>query len=414
MTNLCKDATVPRKVTEISMFLRCFTEVTLWVVAFFLIFAIKACTSGSDIDIPERLAALDNLVIIQPYDASYTLHLEENLYLNQLNEEHTQNLWALYSDRNRNFYWADNFISQIHQYSPDGIYIRSFGQKGQGPGEFENLSWSTVHENRLYAFEYAPQSAHAFDTNTGDFIESFTIEQPPGSAILSRSSKLLVQNDSTMLGIPNFIMGPRELHDDSLTVFLYGTDGRLINTEFFRFRKPGALEGTRGGGRFSSGGSFTANSDIAVLPGDGGFVYSHASEPVFYFYDFEGDYQKAFYLALDPIPLTREQIDYAIDTSNPMIDLGSAVQHARSIPDTWPYWQGFFVSDDGNLWINVFSDPPYGRELWVISPDGVLLARKKFEREGGIRFVDSDYLYTTSRPDGIFEIRRYQVSFLDK
>jgi hypothetical protein len=407
MMKTVKFATEARRNMEISVAFRVSVAIVLLV-------AITACTSGPEVDIPERFAALDNLVIIQPDGAPYTLHLEENLYLNQLNEEHTHGLWALYADQNRNMYWADHHISKIHQYSPDGTYVRSFGRKGQGSGEFDHITWSTVHNNRLLVFEYGPQRVHTFDTDTGEFVESFTLEQPPDPVSLSRSSKLLVQNDSTMLGISDLIMGPQELHDDTLSVFLYGTDGRLIIPEFFRFRKPGALEGTRSGGRFSAGASFTADSDIAVLPGDGGFVYSHASEPLFTYYDSEGDYQKAFYLKLDPIPLTRDQINYAIENSNPMIDLGSAVQHARSIPDTWPYWQSFLVSDDGNLWINVFSDPPYGRELWVISPDGSLLARKKFEREGGIRFVDSDYLYTTSRPDGIFEIRRYQVSFLDK
>jgi hypothetical protein len=407
MMKTVKFDTESRRNTEISVAFRAS-------VAIIFLTAISACTSGPEVNIPERFAALDNLVIIHPDDVSYTLHLEENLYLNQLHEDHTQFLWALYADQNRNMYWADHQISKIHQYSPDGTFVRSIGRKGQGPGELDHMSWSTIHNNRLLVFEYGPQRVHTFDTDTGEFVESFSIEQPPVPGILSRSSRLLVPNDSTILGIPNFIMGPREHYDDSLTVFLYGKDGRLINPEFFRFRKPGALEGTRSGGRFSAGASFTANSDIAVLPGDGSFVYSHASKPLFTFYDSAGDYQKAFYLKLDPIPLTREQINYAIENSNPMIDLGSAVQHARSIPGTWPYWQSFFVSDDGNLWVSVFSDPPYGRELWVISPDGSLLARKKFEREGGIRFVDSDYLYTTSRPDGIFEIRRYKVSFQGK
>ena len=378
-------------------------------ITFLLIFT--ACSSGSEIEIPEEIAALENLITIKPGNALFTLQLQENLYLNQLDEEHTQNLWALYSDRNRNFYWADNSISQVHQYSPEGTYIRSFGQKGQGPGEFDHLSRSTVYKNRLYAFEFGPQRVHIFDTDTGQFVESFTIEQPTGSAIFSRTEEILVQNDSTMLGILNNTLGPPGQREDSLTVSLFRADGRLINPQFFRYRKPGALEGRRGGGRFSSGGRFTADSEIALLPDGQGFVYSHASDPLFYFYDSEGDYQKAFYLALDPIPLTREQINYEIENSNPMIDLEAAVQNAESIPSTWPFWQTFFVSDDGNLWVIIFSDPPYGRELWVISPDGDLLAQEQFDLQEGIRFVDSDYLYTTKRPDGIFEIRRYQVAF---
>lgn len=380
---------------------------TFFVIPLFL----AACSGTPDIDIPKEISSLENLKTITPGDALYTLQLEENLYLNQLDEEHTQNLWALYSDQNRNFYWADHYILQIHQYSPEGIYIRSFGEKGQGPGEFDHISRSTVYKNRLYVFEYAPQKVHLFDTDTGDFVESFALEQQTDSAIFSRTEEILVQSDSTMLGIQSNSFGPLGFRDDSLTASLFRTDGRLMNSEFFRFRKPGALEGRRGSGRFSSSGKFTADSEVALLTDGQGFVYSHASDPLFYFYDSDGDYQKAFYLVLDPIPLTREQINYEIENSHPMIDLGAAVQNAESIPETWPFWQTFFVSDDGNLWVIIFSDPPYGRELWIISPDGNLLAQEQFDLQESIRFVDSDYLYTTNRPDGIFEVRRYDIAF---
>lgn len=402
-----KNATESRRYTKISVAFRAS-------VAIILLTAFSACSSESDVNIPEQFAALDNLIIIQPDETAYTLYLEENLYLNQLKEKHTHGLWALYADKDRNIYWADHHISKIHQYSPDGTHLRSFGQRGQGPGEFDHMSWSAVHNNRLYVLEYGPQKVHTFYIETGQFVESFVLDQPPFESVLSRSSKLQILNDTTMLGIPNFIMGPRGLNDDSLTVFLYETDGTLIDPEFFRIRKPGALEGTRGGGRFSSGGRFTAKSELVVLPGDAGFVYSHASEPLFTFYNSAGDYQKAIYLNVDPVPLTQAHINYEIENSNPMVDLESAFQHASSIPETWPFWDNFFVSDDGNLWVSVFTEPPYGQELWVISPEGSLLARKTLENQHAIRFVDSDYLYTTNRPDGIFEIRRYQISFQDK
>jgi len=369
------------------------------------------CSGAPDIEIPEEIASLENLKTIKPGDALYTLQLQENLYLNQLDEEHTQHLWALYSDQNRNFYWADHYILQIHQYSPEGTYIRSFGEKGQGPGEFDHISRSTVYKNRLYVFEYGPQKVHLFDTETGDFVKSFIIEQSSDPAIFSRTEELLVQSDSTMFGIQNNFIGPQGGQDDNMTVSLFRTDGRLMNHEYFRYRKPAALEGKRGSVRFSSRGKFTADSEIALLPDGQGFIYSHASDPVFYFYDSDGDYQKAFYLALNPIPLTREQINYEIEDSHPMIDLGAAVQNAESIPDTWPFWQTFFVSDDGNLWVIIFTDPPYGRELWIISPDGNLLAQEQFELQESIQFVDSDYLYTTYRPDGIYEVRRYDIAF---
>jgi len=384
--------------------------VTILVISLFL----AACSGNPEVEIPEEITNLENLITVRPGDALYTLQLQENLYLNQLDEEHTQNLWALYSDQYRNFYWADNYILQIHQYSPEGTYVRSFGEKGHGPGEFDHISRSTVYKNRLYVFEYGPQKVHVFNTDTGDFVESFAIEQQTDITKFSRTEEILVQNDSTILGIQNSSLGPPGTREDSLTVSLYRTDGRLVNPEFFRYRKRGALEGRRGSGRFSTSGKFTADSKIAMLPDGQGFVHSHASDPVFYFYNSEGDYQKAFYLALDPIPLTKEQINHEIENSNPMIDLGTAVQHAESIPDTWPYWQTFFVSDDGNLWVIIFSEPPYGRELWVISPDGNLLAQEQFELQDAIRFIDSDHLYTTYRPDGIFEIRRYNMAFQEK
>lgn len=373
------------------------------------IFLIISCTSEPDNELPPEITSLPNLNVIHSNSkAGYELQLELDLTINQLDEMHIQGLWELYTDDEGNIFWQDNTISKVHKYSFEGDYIRSFGEEGRGPGEFQSFNSSTVYGKSLTGLDYINQKIQTFDTNTGDLIESATLEFDENISIFAQTAYIFQESDSTIIGITNNSISSKE---DSISISRFAVTGELINDSVLKYPVSNPLEGDRGSGSFRTYATFTAKSETKLLPG-GGFVHSHAGEPLFKFYDKDGNYQSAVYIEFEPAELTQEHIDYEIENSNPMIDMESSVKNAKDIPDYWPAWIDYLVADNGNIWVNMNTNPPHEREWWVFNQSGDLLIQDSLEELDQIRHIGSDYLFSSYSVDGVTELKRFKY-FID-
>ncbi|MEX2437501.1 MAG: hypothetical protein WD509_02905 [Candidatus Paceibacterota bacterium] len=172
---------------------------------------------------------------------------------------------------------------------------------------------------------------------------------------------------------------------------------------------PNFLGGDRGSGSYRSYPLFTAKSEVKLLP-TAGFVHSHAEKPFFKFFDVDGNYQSAIYIEFDIVELTPEHIDYAIENSNPMIDLESSVKNAKEIPNYWPVWEDYAIDENGYIWVKMNINLPHEREWWVFTQTGELLIQDSLEELDQIRHIGSDYLFSSYKVDGVTELRRFKYS----
>ncbi len=336
---------------------------------------------------------------------SRSIELYYEVSINQLDEPHIQLLYAIMTDDDGNIYWQDNRVTKLHQYSPEGDYIRSFGGKGRGPGEFEYLESSSISGDAVIMLDLFSQLVHVFNRHTGDLMQSGTLEREIEMALFAPIHQVLAESDTTFIGIPQY---STRLEPDSISLHRYTVSGRLMDDRLIRYPAGDALESSSGGVSRRSPTSFTAKSEIALLPG-GGFVHSYAAEPIFYIYDMNGDLRQSIYLETEPVKLTREHIDRLIEKSHPMIDLASAVRDADRVPDFWPFWINFHVDKNGHLWIEMNIDPPDEQEWWVVSQDGDLLAKTQFSDKGTLWHVGNDDLYLNIYEEGIHELKRYRM-----
>lgn len=335
----------------------------------------------------------------------YQVVIEHEMTINQLDEPHIQNLWTIITDDDGNIYWQDNRIAKLHQYSPTGDYMHSFGGKGRGPGEFEYLESSSISDDAIIMLDFFSQIVHVFNRHTGDLIQSGTLERENAMDALSPIHQVLAVTDTTFIGIPEF---NRHADQDSLSLIQHAISGKILANRLITYPPGDALESRSGGVSRRTPTLFTAKSEVALLP-DGGFVHSYAAEPIFHIYDEIGVIQRSISLNIEPVEITRNHLDRAIENSHSMIDLASAVRNADWIPEFWPYWNNFHVDGHGNLWIEMNINPPDDREWWVVSQDGELLAKAQFSDNGTLRHIGKDDLYRTYYEDGVHELRRYRM-----
>ncbi|REL33501.1 hypothetical protein DYD21_12085 [Rhodohalobacter sp. SW132] len=355
---------------------------------------------------PPGISELTNLAIVETdTEPLYHLKLEQNLSINQLDEPYIQLLYAIMTDDDGNIYWQDNQVTKLHQYSPEGEHIRSFGGEGRGPGEFEYLESSSISGDAVIMLDLFSQLVHVFNRHTGDLMQSGTLERENEMAVFAPIHQVLAETDTTFIGIPQY---STRIEQDSISLHRYTISGRWMDDRLIRYPAGDALESSSGGVSRRSPTSFTAKSEIALLPG-GGFVHSYAAEPIFYIYDMNGDLRQSIYLETEPVKLTGEHIDRLIEKSHPMIDLASAVRDADSVPDFWPFWNDFLTDDNGHLWIEININPPDEREWWVVSQDGDLLAKTQFSDKGTLWLVGKDDLYFNYYEEGIYELKRYRL-----
>ena len=83
-------------------------------------------------------------------------------------------------DSQGNIYISDGYInSRVAKYSKDGDWVKSWGEKGTGPGQFRTVHAIAIDRNdNVYVGDRANHRIQVFDTD-GKFLRMFAIDVPP-------------------------------------------------------------------------------------------------------------------------------------------------------------------------------------------------------------------------------------------
>lgn len=149
---------------------------------------------------------------------------------------------------------------------------------------------------------------------------------------------------------------------------------------------------------------------MTPIKGDG-FIYGHGSIALFKIFDRNGRYRHSFYIDQQIQPLTEADVDSVIERSNPILNLETNIQYAENMPNNWPVWDNFVVSEDRKYWIYLNIDPPLDREWLIISKQGNLIGREKFKNIGGIKTITDSHVYTSNYIDGVWQMSRYVINY---
>jgi len=267
---------------------------------------------------------------------------------------------AFNTDDEGNFYVSDWDNRAILKYDPSGKYIRTIGRKGQGPGEFQNLSVARFdHEGTLYVTDLSAQRISFFDkdgtylrqTPLPDVFEDLYVGAKGGYV----SSRTIPAENEGGMGfkiIDGFFNDKFELATE-------------LNVRLSFYKPPSGRDAT-------SRAKFTAGilSDMAFRPtpmhlvaADGTIYFGYPEDYAIDVYSPDGKKARTIRRAYEPIKVNDKDKDYfAVTRAKPFVTRtgGRSEAEVREIlqyieyPENKPAYQGLAVMENG--WLVVLVD----------------------------------------------------------
>jgi hypothetical protein len=142
-------------------------------------FLTQGCSGGGDPDRAVRITSLPGgmVVVENPIlpegDTIYSFRSVEDLRIGSVasgGPDQFSRIGAFTVDDEGNMYIVDGMAEEIRLFDPQGNHLRSFGRKGGGPGEFNNvtgMAWGP--EGNLWTYESRKFSTF---TRDGEFLRS--------------------------------------------------------------------------------------------------------------------------------------------------------------------------------------------------------------------------------------------------
>ena len=311
------------------------------------------------------------------------------------------------------FYVLDTGDNRIAVFNPAGQYIRSFGRKGQGPGEFSRIASSLLWSEIVSVFDSSLYRTTRFRT-VGSLLDVTTIPPTLLNVYQGPVEEMHLLEDGAMLFIQlvmNLELGSNFLQRRVMAVSqeqdtLWVVDSPVVQTSL---QIP-----MSSGGMLSFGYPFAGSPEILYHP-EHGIVVSDGIEPELRWYDSTGRLTRKVRVELEPVPLTSEDMTkLRTRMEGPLqsareegrtrtIDVYEAQLKALEMPDHRAVWRDMILSDEGYLWLwvvehSVDRDALGGGYLFrVLSPEGEYLGDTRVPY--GLRFtLSDDRLMTTWYP----------------
>jgi hypothetical protein len=401
-------ATEARNNTEISVAFRAS-------VAIIFLTVITACTSGTEVDIPDEIAALENLSVF-PADTqpAHELSLTPVNVFGDTDEVLLSDWLSVHVDPRGRVYIGDNRETAIHLFNADGSYNRRIGGEGDGPGEYRSVGVMRSDDNFFYHYDNRNRRITRYNADTFEVDGDFTVSVPSDEdAAFPRSFRTfhLTDMENRMLAITGMgIRQDRPGADQSerrVDGFLMNSEtGEFIGDKVFSFRAEEALIHYGDDGSMAVMSVPYKRSPVVGYQGSE-IIHGWNDQFLFKYYDLSGEYQRAVYYPYENPPLDRNRVlSMYEDRTEPWRGM---VRNDR-MPETWPSFSTFMPDDEGRLWVLRRTEDPDQMEIHLLDTTGELLAVYPWPGNHRIQQMSNGYLYSLEEnEDGLSELVQYKV-----
>ncbi len=271
---------------------------------------------------------------------------------------------------------ANGGTHELRFYSSHGVFLRSAGREGEGPGEFSRMGWMQhLGGDSLFVYDYDLRRIAVFSAN-GDFVRGVRLESTPD---LPFASPIGVFNDRSMLargfadtkGVP-----PDGLQRYESPIYHLDPEG-LLTTELGPFSGNEVYYKAFDGGFgffdavFPLDTRFVVRDDVVYLAATDNFEIRVLTP--------DGKLSKIVRREHTRVPVTNEhlrlEIERRIAAEGPD-ERASAEATFDEIPkpEFFPAYLHILVDDDHNLWIQEYPIPGATTAKWsVFDSTGTLL-----------------------------------------
>lgn len=287
-------------------------------------------------------------------------------------------------------YVADRGNHRIAVFNRDGEYLRSFGRKGEGPGEFLSLTLLFHYEGTLNLYDYQNRRATLYR------IDGTLIDVIPPWDIYRYTKEIYQTHDGARI----HVVYTEDLREGGYSwngyeAYVIGAD----DEEVARISTPLVADFFAVDSGSSSGSlriEFAGNPVLQYYPKQG-ILVTTGDESALYWYDLTGRLYSITRLMIDPLPVTEEErriIQQRFIEHNEMIserypDIGRAEKNVFSIRDSKAFWDDAYVDDAGYVWLQVpeitaAMQESGGPMMYVLSPEGEYLGNTRWPVVGRV------------------------------
>jgi len=276
----------------------------------------------------------------EPLNPNKTLSLEEELTIGDDESSEESMLirpGVILVDQDDNIYISEYMDAVIKVFDKEGNYLRTFGQKGQGPGEFQSIfDMKLLPDERLITLDFRNRRTSIFNRE-GAFIDSHTWRNSHLSVYLTGSDWYVTEE--------NFFQ------EGKLFIKKYDLDGNEIQTwgEFtpYKMEIRSSREGT-----ISMGVPYRPQSVFAGDSTQGRFYHCLNDKYLIEVYDQDGKLFRKIDRPYDPVPFTQKDADeYYASVDRRQNPVFSDLAREIELPKVKTVTDALGVDDRGYLWV---------------------------------------------------------------
>ena len=281
-------------------------------------------------------------------------------------------------DTQDNIYVLDFKNYRIQVYNIQGNYIRTIGNKGQGPGEFINPSYIDLDEkNNIYVSEFLLGKTTCFD-NHGKYIRNIDLK---GNYLSSNIADFYCRNNSLYFVILKFRDNPKpDEHPVFFEMIKVDMNGKFLKTiqsfeniksENYKNRlgtldcEPRSVWTIDQTGKIYIG--FSDKYEICVYGNDGNLIMKIIQE-------------------CEPVKISEQ------DKEEDLVGIPESQRSKFIFPKYRPFFDKMTIDDSGNLWIQRFGKDKSGlQEFDIFSEEGIYL--RKVNIDITPQYIKNGHLY---------------------
>jgi len=315
--------------------------------------------------------------------------------------------WHLVDDEGY-VYICDLQDLQIKVFDPDGHLVRTVGQKGGGPGEFQNIGEiALLPDDRLLVLDWESNRISIFDTD-GKFIDSHKFR--------NWSYDFYVTTDNFYARDEN-IFGP----ETQLSVKAYDLSGNELFS-YGKFVHHHSLQIDEGGRRFSiSGKPFDVHSIFAGDQRNARLYHCLNDKYSIDVYDQSGKLFRKIDRPYRRIPVTAKDREDYLDGIRGISESDRAlVDKNLEMPSVKNVMVNMVVDDSGNLWVETHEKKEDQGTTYtaydIFSEDGIYEARVWLDvSQISLGLFKNGKMYTREADEdtGYRVFKRYRVIWRD-
>jgi hypothetical protein len=374
------------------------------------IFLWATCTrkpeSGAKVEVVDGIEYVHNTNI--PLHPNRTVAFEEELSIGPEDEEGNivlyQPVWYVV-DTHEFIYICDIQDLQIKVFDSEGRLVRVIGQKGSGPGEFQNIGEiALVPEDRLLVLDWEAHRVSLFGTD-GTFINSHKF--------LSWSYDVFITTQSTYVRDERTFGPKRQLSIKACDfsgseIFSYGT-----------FEPHHSIEINEAGMRFSVSRPFDVRSIIAGDQKNEGLYHCLNNKYLIEVYDRLGKLFRKIERPYKLLPFKAEDKKRYLDGfSNTSESELALIEKHVEMPDVKTVTDKMVVDDLGNLWVETHEEKEEQGQRFtaydIFNEDGFYEARVWVDIDPGLFANRKMYTRETDEETGYRFFKRYRIIWAEK